>query len=63
MRILNVQFSADIFFQLTQKNLSRYVAAFRDAFIAPVAIAMTIKKYIYLYCAALHYIQTEVTIK
>ena len=40
-----MQFSADNFFQLTKKSecLSRYVAAFRDVFIAAVAIAIMIK--------------------
>ena len=42
-----MQFSADIFFQPTQKIsecLSRYVAAFRNMYIAPVDIAMTVLK-------------------
>lgn len=42
-----MQFSAAIFFQLTQKIyecLLSYVTAFFDAFIAPAEMAMTIEK-------------------
>lgn len=47
----NVQFSIDVFLQLTQKISkcpSRYVAAFRDVYVAQLDIAKTIKKTVYI---------------